>query len=144
MVLSELMLIKDISISLPVRCQRCESEHRHSDWSQLNERDEFTTHPPKQPLIRQKLAGIHGRTGDQQQHVSEGETRHEQIGDIAHGFHDAKRPNERHITNKSSSNEERVNGCDNDAWMQVWMLRSGAGVVARQRVAQKLYIWCRG
>lgn len=129
---------------LPVRCQRRESEHWHTDRSQLNKGDEFTTHPPKEPLIRQKLTGIHGRAGDQQQQVSESETRHEEIGNIAHGFHDAKCSNECHVTNQSNNYNERVNGGDNNTCTQVWIVGSAASV-ALQRFTQrrKLYIRCR-
>ena len=52
--------------SLPVSRQCRESEHRHADWSELDEGDNFAAHSPEEPLLCQVTAGIHRSAGHQQ------------------------------------------------------------------------------
>lgn len=95
-------------VFLPVRAERREREHRHTDRCQLDDGDEFARRLPEHPLLGEEAEGVHGHAGDQQQQVSRRQAGDEDVGHAAHGAVGDEDLHERDVAQQTHGDDEDV------------------------------------
>ena len=98
---------------LPVCREGRECEDRHPYRSKLDKGDQFAANPAKQPFVSQVPAGIHGRTGYQEEQVSQSQAGDEQVRHVSHGLHSTEDLDQGDVANEAYQNDDSIN-CRDD------------------------------
>lgn len=100
---------------LPVGAESSESKYRHPHGGELDDRDQFAAHLPEHPLVKEVARGIHGDTGEKQQHVPGGQVGDEDVGDAPHGAVADEDLHQQDIAQQAHRDDEQVEGRDHTA-----------------------------
>ena len=93
---------------LPVSAEGSEGEDGDANRSELDGRDEFAAHLPKEPLLGEIPGGVHGHAGHQQQQIAGSEAGDEDVGHAPHGAVGDEDLHEGDVAQQAHGDDEQV------------------------------------